>query len=77
MPKPGFKTITVSERVYDKLLSNFALNRDKLLNLGVTTLSGYAKYLLLSGYDESKKLRALAKRIDKIPQKYVGFKVTT
>ena len=42
MPKPGYKTITISEKVYNKFLEFSKKNQVA----GVNSLSGYITYLL-------------------------------
>jgi hypothetical protein len=41
MPKPGFKSITVSENVYKKFLKVYEKNKKGLELKGVTSFSGY------------------------------------
>ena len=41
MPKPGFKSITVSENVYKKFFEVYEKNREGLELKGVTSFSGY------------------------------------
>jgi len=38
MPKPGFKTVTLSEAVYDKFNQTYQKNKDELTMKGVTVL---------------------------------------
>jgi hypothetical protein len=41
MPKPGFKSITVSENVYKKFFQVYEKNKEGLELKGVTSFSGY------------------------------------
>ena len=41
MPKPGFKSITVSENVYKKFFKVYEKNRKGLELKGITSFSGY------------------------------------
>ena len=46
MPKPGFKSITISEAVYDKFNQAYQKNKDELTMKGVNSFAGYVTYLL-------------------------------
>ena len=46
MPKPGFKSITISESVYDKFHDVYEKNKDKLTMKGVNSFAGYITCLL-------------------------------
>jgi len=46
MPKPGFKSITISEVVYDKFNQTYLKNKDELTMKGVNSFAGYDTYLL-------------------------------
>ena len=41
MPKPGFKSITVSENVYERFFNAFLKNKKELEFKGITSFSGY------------------------------------
>lgn len=41
MPKPGFKSITVSENVYNKFFKSYERNKSGLELKGITSFSGY------------------------------------
>ena len=41
MPKPGFKSITVSENVYNKFFKSYEHSRSGLELKGITSFSGY------------------------------------
>ena len=46
MPKAGFKSITVSETVYDKFQEVYLKNKTDLTMKGVNSFSGYVTYML-------------------------------
>ena len=46
MPKEGFKSITVSDYIYDRFQDTFNSNKEALANKGVRSLSGYVSYML-------------------------------
>jgi hypothetical protein len=46
MPKPGFKSITVSENVYKKFYESYEKNKKKLELKGITSFSGYMTSLM-------------------------------
>ena len=46
MPKPGFKSLTLSEAVYDKFNQTYQKNKGELTLKGVNSFSGYVTYLL-------------------------------
>jgi hypothetical protein len=46
MPKPGFKSITVSENVYNKFFQSYERSRSGLELKGITSFSGYLTSLM-------------------------------
>ncbi len=46
MPKEGFKSITVSETVYDKFHDVYQKNKNELVMKGVNSFSGYITYMI-------------------------------
>ena len=46
MPKPGFKSITISEQVYEKFYDVYEKNKEKLTMKGVNSFAGYITYML-------------------------------
>ncbi len=46
MPKAGFKSITISEEVYDKFHDVFQKNKSDLSMKGVNSFAGYITYML-------------------------------
>lgn len=51
MPKPGFKSITVSENIYNRFFDTYEKNKKQLEFKGITSFSGY----LTSMMDEMMK----------------------
>jgi len=46
MPKAGFKSITVTENVYDRLFAVYKANQEELQIIGVNSFSGYVTHCL-------------------------------
>ncbi len=46
MPKAGFKSITVNEKVYDKFYQIFFDQKEKLAMKGVSSFAGYVTLCL-------------------------------
>jgi len=46
MPKPGYKSITVMQDIYDELYADYAKIRTDLYLEGITSFSGYVTQLL-------------------------------
>ena len=66
MPKAGFKSITVSESVYDKFHDVFLKSKDDLAMKGVNSFSGYVTYMLEKMMQKDKTLARYAPKIEKI-----------
>jgi len=49
MPKPGFKSITVSEVIYEKYYTIYEKNKEQLKIQGVESFSGYITNVLNKG----------------------------
>ena len=62
MPKPGYKTITISEKVYDKFLEFSKKNQVA----GVNSFSGYVTYLLESKMAKDKTFAKYAPKLELI-----------
>ena len=63
MPKPGFKSITISQTVYDKFYDVYKKNKDNLNMKGVNSFAGYITYML---EDTMQKDRTFAKYAPKL-----------
>ena len=46
MPKAGFKSITVSENIYDKFHARFEKKKEALAMRGISSFSGYVTFVL-------------------------------
>ena len=66
MPKAGFKSITVSERVYDKFQDVYQKSKDDLAMKGVNSFSGYVTYMLEEMMQKDKTFARYAPKIEKI-----------
>ena len=55
MPKAGFKSITVSEEVYDKFFDVFEKNKPELVMKGINSFSGYVTYMLEQTMQKDRK----------------------
>ena len=62
MPKPGYKTITISEKVYNKFLEFSKKNQVA----GVNGFSGYVTYLLESKMAKDKTFAKYAPKLELI-----------
>ena len=66
MPKPGFKSITVSESVYEKFFDVYEKNRDKMTMRGVNSFSGYVTYMLEEMMQKDKTFARYAPKLEKV-----------
>ncbi len=66
MPKPGFKSITVSEQVYDKFHDVFQKNKSELSMKGVNSFAGYITYMLEDMMLKDKTFARYAPKLEKI-----------
>ncbi|QLH09494.1 MULTISPECIES: hypothetical protein [Candidatus Nitrosotenuis] len=66
MPKPGFKSITVSEQVYDKFYDVFEKNKTDLTMKGINSFSGYVTYMLEEMMQKDKTFARYAPKLEKI-----------
>ena len=66
MPKPGFKSITISEAVYDKFNQVYQKNKDDLTMKGVNSFSGYVTYMLEEMMQKDKTFARYAPKLEKI-----------
>ena len=66
MPKAGFKSITVSETVYDKFQEVYQKSKDDLAMKGVNSFSGYVTYMLEEMMQKDKTFARYAPKIEKI-----------
>lgn len=66
MPKAGFKSITVSEDVYDKFFDVFEKNKPDLMMKGINSFSGYVTYMLEQTMQKDKTFARYAPKIEKV-----------
>ena len=66
MPKDGFKSITVSETVYDKFFDVYQKSKEDLLMKGVNSFSGYITYMLEEMMQKDKTFARYAHKLEKI-----------
>jgi len=66
LPKAGFKSITVSESVYDKFHEVYQKNKDDLAMKGVNSFAGYVTYMLEEMMQKDKTFARYAPKLEKI-----------
>ena len=66
MPKSGFKSITVSETVYDKFNVIYQNSKEELVMKGVNSFSGYVSFMLEELMAKDKTFARYAPKIEKI-----------
>ena len=66
MPKAGFKSITISEQVYDKFHDVFEKNKSELAMKGVNSFAGYVTYMLEDMMLKDKTFARYAPKLEKI-----------
>ena len=66
MPKAGFKSITVSETVYDRFQKVYQSSKDDLAMKGVNSFSGYVTHILEEMMQKDKTFARYAPMIKKI-----------
>jgi len=66
MPKPGFKSITLSETVYDKFNEAYQKNKTELTMKGVNSFAGYVTYLLEQMIQKDKTFARYAPKLEKV-----------
>ncbi len=66
MPKAGFKSITISEQVYDKFHEVFQKNKSELSLKGVNSFAGYITYMPEDKMLKDKTFARYAPKLEKI-----------
>ena len=66
MPKPGFKSITISEAVYDKFNQVYQKNKGELTMKGVNSFAGYVTYLLEDVMKKDRTFARYAPKLEKV-----------
>ena len=73
MPKPGFKSITISEAVYDKFNQTYQKNKDELTMKGVNSFAGYVTYLLEDVMKKDKTFARYAPKLERFRLTQIGL----
>jgi hypothetical protein len=66
VPKAGFKSITISEEVYDKFFDVYQKNKPELTMKGVNSFAGYITYMLEDLMQKDKTFARYAPKLEKI-----------
>lgn len=66
MPKEGFKSITVSEEVYDRFYQVYSKGKGDLSKKGVNSFAGYITYMLEEVMQKDKTFARYAPKLEKI-----------
>ena len=66
MPKPGFKSNTISQTVYDKFYDVYKKNKDNLNMKGVNSFAGYITYMLEDTMQKDKTFAKYAPKLELI-----------
>ena len=66
MPKAGFKSITVSETVYDRFHEVYQKSKGDLTRKGVNSFAGYVTYMLEEMMQKDETFARFAPKIVKI-----------
>ena len=66
MPKPGFKTITISEAVYEKFYNVYEKSKETLTMKGINSFAGYVTYMLEQNMQKDKTFAKFAPKLELI-----------
>ena len=66
MPKPGFKSITISETVYDKFFRVYENSKESLTMKGINSFAGYVTYMLEQNMQKDKTFAKFAPKLELI-----------
>jgi predicted CopG family antitoxin len=55
MPRKGFRSITVREEIYAKLMQQYDEDREELLKQGITSFSGYVTRFLYDALERGSR----------------------
>ncbi|MBI3641005.1 MAG: hypothetical protein HY222_01260 [Thaumarchaeota archaeon] len=66
MPKAGFKSITVSEVVYNKFHDVYKKNRDDLAMKGINSFAGYITFMMEDLMQKDETFARYAPKLEKI-----------
>ena len=73
MPKAGFKSITISESVYDRFYDVFDKNKQELSRKGVNSFAGYITYMLEDVIQKDRTFARYAPKLEKV--EYYDYRV--
>ncbi len=66
MPKPGFKSVTLAESVYERFYDVYESSKDDLMMKGVNSFSGYITHMLEEMMLKDKTFARYAPKLEKI-----------
>jgi len=66
IPKPGFKSITISEAVYEIYNQAYLKNNNSVTMMGVYSFAGYVTYLLEDVLKKDKTFARYAPKLEKV-----------
>jgi hypothetical protein len=66
MPKAGFKSITVSESVYNKFHDVYRKNKDDLAMKGINSFAGYITFMMEDLMQKDETFARYAPKLEKI-----------
>ena len=66
MPKEGFKSITVSEEIYDRFHAIYKDNKPNLTTKGINSFTGYITYMLEESMKKDKTFAAYAPMLETV-----------
>ena len=66
MPKAGFKSITVSESVYNKFHDVYKKNKQELVMKGINSFAGYITYMMEDLMQKDETFARYAPKLEKI-----------
>ena len=66
MPKPGFKSYSLKEELYNSLKEKFKQNEQELRMRGITSISAYFSFLISQNITESKSKKPYKSTLEEI-----------
>ena len=66
MPKAGFKSITVSEEVYNRFHDTYKKNKNDLAMKGINSFAGYITYMMEDLMQKDETFARYAPKLEKI-----------
>ena len=77
MPKAGFKSITISEAVYEKFYDTYDQSKTDLAVKGVRSFSGYITYMLEEMMQKDKTFARYAPKLGNYQSMMTGSSLKT